>query len=236
MVKSLYVDRLRRDARRQLVTSLVPTILMRLRRKRMYRRAFPEAFVADDAAVSLQAKVGDGVIVRSGVVIGRSVSVGAFSTLGVSCLLRGAGAISIGPYCSIGPDVAILSENHAIDAHAIYPLELYRDDRNLVHREFTSAPVAIGGDCWIGQRAIILAGAEIGPGSVVAAGSVVTAGSYPAFAILGGAPAKLIKRRFDDVTVERLLADPWWQHPPEQVFGAEFSFLHTSPAAPDAPT
>jgi acetyltransferase-like isoleucine patch superfamily enzyme len=233
LIQSRYADALERDARRQLWAALIPDVLMRLRRRRMYRRSFPGAFVADEADVSRHATIGDGAIVRAKVVIGPSVTVGDCTTFGVSCLLRGAGAIAIGPFCSIGPEVAILSENHVIEGEAIYPLELYRDGANVHYNEFRSAPVTIGGDCWIGQRAMILAGAQIGPGSVVAAGSVVTAGTYPPFAIIGGMPARVIKRRFDAAAIERLLADPWWERPRAKIFGADFDGLHRRPGSAD---
>ncbi len=231
---SHYVDDLRRDARRSVWTGLIPKIVKRLRRRRVYRNAFPDAFVADEADVSAVAQIGAGVIIRNGVQIGKNVSIGACSTLGTSCLLRGGGDITIGPFCSIAPDVVMVSENHEVGAEAIFPLELYRDGSNRRHREFQTAPIFIGGDCWIAQRAVILPGANIGPGSVVAAGSVVTAGTYPPFAILGGMPARVIKRRFGDETIERLMSDPWWDRPQAQIFGADFDRLH-EPLGPKEP-
>ena len=192
----------------------------------MYRNAFPDAFVADDADVSISAQIGSGVIIRTGVQIGANVSVGTCSTFGTSCMLRGGGDITIGPFCSVAPDVVIVSENHETGAEAIFPLELYRDGSNSRHREFQTAPIRIGGDCWIAQRVVILPGANIGSGSVVAAGSVVTAGDYPPFSVIAGTPARIIKRRFDEQKMDRLLSDPWWERSPEMIFGDDFDRLH----------
>jgi acetyltransferase-like isoleucine patch superfamily enzyme len=232
-VASSYVDALRRKARRRLWIDLIPRALVRLRRHRQYRRAFADAHIDAEADVSFTARIGPGVIARANVQIGPNVSVGACTTFGTSCLLRGAGAIEIGPFCSIAPEVVMVSENHETSGEAIFPLGLYRDGADNRHTEFHAAPICIGGDCWIGQRAIVLPGADIGPGSVVAAGSVVTAGAYPPFSIIAGTPARVVKRRFDDATVERLLVDPWWERPAEQIFGADFDRLHVPPATSD---
>ena len=73
----------------------------------------------------------------------------------------------------------------------------------------TKGDVVIGNDVWIGYRAIILSGVTIGDGAVIAAGAVVTK-DVPAYGIVGGNPAKLIKKRFDDETIPRLLKIAWW--------------------------
>lgn len=74
----------------------------------------------------------------------------------------------------------------------------------------------IGNDVWVGAGAIILRGVEIGDGAVIAAGSVVTK-NVPAYAIVGGNPAKLIKYRFDHETIAELLKLKWWDLPMEKI-------------------
>ncbi|TJX23643.1 MAG: CatB-related O-acetyltransferase [Mesorhizobium sp.] len=69
--------------------------------------------------------------------------------------------------------------------------------------------MVVGNDVWIGSRAIILSGVKIGHGAVIAAGSIVTKDVEP-YALVGGNPAKLIKRRFPDETVAALLEIEWW--------------------------
>jgi virginiamycin A acetyltransferase len=69
--------------------------------------------------------------------------------------------------------------------------------------------VVIGNDAWIGQGVTILSGVTIGDGSVVAARSVVTK-DVPAYGIVAGNPVRLIRQRFDEATIARLLALRWW--------------------------
>lgn len=69
--------------------------------------------------------------------------------------------------------------------------------------------VEIGNDVWIGTRVTILGGISIGDGAIIAAGSVLTK-DVPPYAIVGGVPAKIIKYRFDEETIKRLLEMQWW--------------------------
>lgn len=76
--------------------------------------------------------------------------------------------------------------------------------------------IIIGSDVWIGSRAIVMDGVTIGDGAIVAAGSVVTK-DVPPFAIVGGAPAKLIRYRFSNEMIKRLLEIKWWNLPDEKI-------------------
>lgn len=70
-------------------------------------------------------------------------------------------------------------------------------------------PITIGNDVWIGRKAIIMYGVTVGDGAIVAAAALVTK-DVPPYAIVGGVPAKVIKYRFDDEIIERLLQIKWW--------------------------
>ena len=74
----------------------------------------------------------------------------------------------------------------------------------------------IGNDVWIGYDALIMPGVNVGNGAIIAARSVVT-GDVPAYAIVGGNPAKVIRYRFDDDTITRLNNLAWWNWPTEQI-------------------
>ena len=74
------------------------------------------------------------------------------------------------------------------------------------------APISIGNDCWIGQRAFFVGGLTIGDGAVVLAGAVVTK-DVPPYAIVGGVPAKILRYRYDDETIKFLLDTKWWNMP-----------------------
>lgn len=136
-----------------------------------------------------------------------------------------AAPISVGAFCSIGPEVLIFGRaDHPTQLASTYPFRT-----KLLHPEagnadaVTKGPVRIGNDVWIGARAMILSGVTIGDGAIVAAGAVV-ARDVPAYGIVAGNPAKLIKHRFAPEAVSALLEIRWWDWPDEKIraFEAEF--------------
>jgi virginiamycin A acetyltransferase len=74
----------------------------------------------------------------------------------------------------------------------------------------------VGNDVWFGYRSTVMPGVRIGDGAIIAAGSVVTA-DVPPYTIVGGDPARPIRRRFDDADVERLRRAAWWDWPADLV-------------------
>ena len=119
----------------------------------------------------------------------------------------------IGKYTAIGEQVAIVLANHRPDFVSIYPFALLRAHwssvpPNLIDHK-GKGDVRIGSDVWIGHGALITSGVTIGHGAVVAGHAVVTR-DVPSYGIVGGNPARLIRYRFDQDTIERLLAIAWW--------------------------
>lgn len=129
--------------------------------------------------------------------------------------------LKIGSYCSIGPGVTILlGGEHHLDWVTTYPFSLLFDDaRSLKGYPHTKGDVVIGSDVWIGHGALVLSGVTIGDGAVVAARSVVTKDVEP-YSIIAGNPARHIRFRFSDQTIQALLKIAWWKWPPEQVRAA----------------
>ena len=132
--------------------------------------------------------------------------------------------LKIGKFCSIAREVTIsFGRDHRTDFISTYPFLFFTDHwpkAKCLKPEDVSAPlkgdVIIGNDVWIGYGAMILAGVCIGDGAVIGAGSVVT-GNIEPYSIVAGNPAKLIRKRFDDETIHRLLQIKWWDWPIEKI-------------------
>jgi len=133
----------------------------------------------------------------------------------------------IGPYCSISADIGRFTSiapyvRTNIGRHPYtYPYAttcpMFFSTRKqngktfadkMMFEEFSDKPV-IGNDCWVGENAFIAGGVKICDGAVVLAGAVVTK-DVPAYAIVGGVPAKVVKYRYDEDTISTLLEIQWW--------------------------
>jgi acetyltransferase-like isoleucine patch superfamily enzyme len=140
-------------------------------------------------------------------------SIDRYSFCGYDCDVYYA---DIGAFTSIANNVVIGGGRHPMDWVGMSPV--FYEGRDSVrakfamHRREPARRVIVGNDVWIGRSAIILPGATVGDGAVVGAGSVVTKDVAP-YAIVAGNPARLVRFRFDDETIARLLASKWWDLP-----------------------
>nr|WP_122011706.1 CatB-related O-acetyltransferase [Maliibacterium massiliense] len=129
----------------------------------------------------------------------------------------------IGKFCSIacGARFLFTSANHALGSLSTYPFPLFYEAWDLPASQVATAwdnrgDIVIGNDVWIGYEAVILSGVHIGDGAIVAARAVVTRDVAP-YTIVGGVPAKPIRRRFDAQTVSLLQQLRWWDLPQPQI-------------------
>lgn len=118
--------------------------------------------------------------------------------------------IEIGNFCSIAKNVTFQEFNHNINRFTTYYVDKNILGNKHVKTDLVSkGSISIEHDVWIGAHSVILSGVNIGIGAIVAANSVVTT-NIPAYAIVGGSPAKIIKYRFSENVIEKLLASKWW--------------------------
>ena len=116
------------------------------------------------------------------------------------------------------------SANHRINSVSTYPFAVVggewakRVPDHLPQSPFKGDTV-IGNDVWFGRHYVIMPGVHIGDGAMIGAHSVVTKDVEP-YTIVGGNPARFIRKRFDDELIELLLQWKWWDPPPEQLVDA----------------
>ncbi len=124
---------------------------------------------------------------------------------------KGGASLKIGSFCSFSTEVKIfLGGEHRTDWVTTYPFNyLWESAKEFTGHPATKGDVVIGNDVWIGHAAIVLSGVTIGDGAVIGARAVVTK-DVPPYGIVAGNPAKLIKKRFEDDIIQRLLKISWW--------------------------
>lgn len=157
-------------------------------------------------------------------VLNRQFDIGMF-TYGAPVVFPQPGRkLRIGKFCSIAQGVTIhLGGNHRTDRVTTYQFVAFPSDwpeaAVLPVEEvygFSKGDVNIGNDVWIGYGATILSGVTIGDGAVMAARAVVTKDVDP-YAIVAGNPARLVRKRFDDGTIHKLMEIRWWDWPIDKI-------------------
>lgn len=119
---------------------------------------------------------------------------------------------TIGKYCAISWDTTINAVSHPYDHISVSAFAYVPSVGNFVNKKKTDRHqhVTIKNDVWIGANCVIMPGVTIGNGAIIGSSAVVTK-DVPDYAIVGGVPAKIIKYRFSDEEIERLLAIKWWE-------------------------
>jgi virginiamycin A acetyltransferase len=127
----------------------------------------------------------------------------------------------IGKFCMIASDVKFIMNgaNHLSKAISSYPFAIFGEDwKNAMEGKTypTKGDTVIGNDVWIGYNATIMPGITIGDGAIIASNATVT-NNVAAYSVVGGNPAKVIKKRFTAEQIEKLLQLQWWDWPIEKI-------------------
>lgn len=137
---------------------------------------------------------------------------------------------TIGNFCSIAEQVIIGAANHRMDIPCASPY--FDKSFDYLPKTFDTVNVKmenikgviIGNDVWIGLRAVIIDGVKIGDGAIIAAGAVVTKDVEP-YAVVGGIPAKLIRFRYNEETIIKLLDSKWWNQSDDWIEKHKFELV-----------
>ena len=129
----------------------------------------------------------------------------------------------IGKFCSIacGAKFIFNSANHTLSSISTYPFPIFFEEWGLNIKDVAAAwdnkgDIIIGNDVWIGYEAVITAGVTVGDGAIIGTRAVVTK-DVPPYTIVGGVPAKPIRKRFDNETLDELLKIRWWDWQEEKI-------------------
>ena len=215
-----------------------------LLRSLLLRWRYPRCTIEPRAVIGGRFTHGDGVVICAGARL-QDVAIAGYSYVGYESRVQNA---EIGCFCSIAPEVRIGLGRHPTSLVSSYP-GLYESRASAAVRLGGTAafdeylPVRIGNDVYIGTRAMVLDGVEVGDGAVVAAGAVVTR-HVPPYAIVGGVPSRVLKYRFAPAVIEGLLEIAWWDWSESEVrerasdFGDPEAFVakyrqHASSRNPD---
>ena len=138
-------------------------------------------------------------------------SIDKYSYIGRNCFIN---LTSIGKFCSISDNVCIGLASHPVDWVSTSPL--FQAGRSIFRIKFAKHPynsiakTVIGNDVWVGINVSIKSGVKIGDGAIIGAGSIVTKDVEP-YTIVGGNPARIIRKRFCDEKINFLLDLKWWE-------------------------
>lgn len=129
----------------------------------------------------------------------------------------------VGKFCMIASDVKFIMNgaNHLSDAISSYPFAIFGGAwaHAMEGKEYPDkGDIVIGNDVWIGYNSTIMSGVKIGDGAIIATNSTIVKDVQP-YTIVGGNPAQLIKKRFSDETIEKLLDLKWWDWDIDKITG-----------------
>ena len=182
------------------------------------KHRFPTAIIDKGCMISETTSIGNNSHILDNTIL-NNCTIGKFSYISRNGLVQNT---TIGNYCSIANNVTLGLGSHPVELFSTSPI-FYRKkntfgkdviEKDIDFEEYK--PINIGNDVWIGANAIVLDGVTIETGAIIASGAIVTK-NIPAYAIVAGVPAKIIKHRFSPDKISTLLQSKWWENDPDKV-------------------
>lgn len=138
------------------------------------------------------------------------VSIGSHTYINDGGLIRS--GIVIGRFCSIGRSAILGTGHHEMNSLSTSPFFPSKGQFSSIKlaNHIKRIRVQVGNDVWIGDRVVILSGVTVGDGAILAIGAIVTK-DVPPYAVVAGVPARVIKFRFPDKIINKLLSIKWWE-------------------------
>lgn len=157
--------------------------------------------------------IGNHVEINRNCTLDKSI-MGSYSYINQNTILKNA---EVGKFCCISWNVCLYGgSSHNYLSPSMYTTYHWKKvfGSTIDTRSSEKSKTIIGNDVWIGNGAIVINGIKVGDGAIIGAGAVVTK-DIPPYCVVAGIPAKVIRKRFDDQTIERLLKIKWWNWPKE---------------------
>jgi acetyltransferase-like isoleucine patch superfamily enzyme len=141
------------------------------------------------------------------------------------CSFRSPQTITIGKYCSIGRCQFVVDGDHEMGYATTYAFKELGYAPTARENKHVKPPPVVQNDCWLCDDAVVFGGVTVHDGAVIAGHAIVTK-DVPAYAVVAGNPARIVKYRFDELTRARLLASRWWDLPDAFVFSTLAPIMH----------
>lgn len=188
------------------------------------KKKYPKRRISNSATIGSNVKLGFPCNINNNVLLSNGVEIGNFSYVNDFTMI-GAN-VKVGSFCSIAYNCQIGMHEHPIQYVSTSPFIYGKKNifKEPVFWDEFGNNIKIGNDVWIGSNAIVLQGVKIGDGAIIAAGAVVTK-DVPQFAIVGGIPAKEIKKRFSVEKIEYLSKLKWWEMSEDELIKYKDFFL-----------